>query len=142
MFRRSSEGFLICVRLGRALEVGRLRLVDSVSGGCSRRRESTSLDMTSRSSRQAVLSWILDERFRACVSNVLSGWLLSELSTLLSVAWVAVDDWSNAFDISSACMLRSKSESRYGSAGLVRERFGLDGERGVRLRGDVASWDG
>lgn len=79
-------------RLGSELEVGRLRLVESVCGDGSSRSESTSLDMTSRSSRQVVLCRILEERFRACVSRALSGRLLSEARTLLSVVWVVIDD--------------------------------------------------
>ena len=40
--------------------------------------------------------------------------------SLLSVAWVDMDDCRSAFDISRACTLRASNESRYGSVDVLR----------------------
>ena len=74
-------------------------------------------EMTARSSNQfsciLELAPIRDDRWRALASNELStAGESSAARTAEREDWVLMEDWRSALDISRACTLRARSESR------------------------------
>lgn len=73
-------------------------------------------EMTARSSNQS--AWTLelvpmrDDRLRALASNELSTTGESAARTAESEECVLMEDWRSALDISRACTLRARRESR------------------------------
>lgn len=126
---------------------GRLRLTGASSASSSFKSSCTSCTSPSRSllhpSWDARPSLMRVDSTRARASSAVSA-IGSAVRIVEREDWVAMDDWRRALDISRACTLRSRSESRCESdcaPALLRPRVYGERRRGVPRRGETL-WDG